>query len=1557
MSKKLLLSLLFGAGFALTGCGGGGGGGGGSATPTPTPDPDPVVETTSISGKVNLSSTSSKPVSKLKTMLTAPKGKVGSKGYLAGHDAGSRLHAAEPKLSLTLATVYLYDSNHPEWLDPIAAALTDSSGNFTLDELINASNNDNAYTDGDSIPAGNYTMIASKFDPGTGQNLVAVQTIVNEFSGTVSGTELTAQPSDVSPEVQTMFGVKKNTDGTETWGSTDITLSKNAAIQVTFSMAMARESIVSGISISPAVDGKWAVSSDWLSATFYLADGASLTGGQTYTITVEGGTDNAVAVRNVYGNPLETTAVGTFAVTDQADTQAPTAQMVSPTVAEIAAPIDVITPIRVGSNEPLDVNNLLLSRTADTDPSFGVKPGVMFVGKNDDGLYVYEFLLGDPLKLDTTYNATVSGGTDLAGNVMNPLTVSFSTVAATEGIDANADAVTKSAQADVKDVFGKWVRAMNDRNLAQLQSLMSGDFVMEYDTGADGIDSMDVNRDGRYSMKEFSDLLANAFTQWEYCGTAITGTVVGNININASLADFQFTLDFVADKSTQDCKESGPDDAFYLVLEKINGAWQILRASEGIDTRDRTFDKRTLISLVSPTHGEALAAIPDAQNPMTFEWDPVDGVSSYIFVIMDDTDPYHERGRAFALPNSMTSLEMPFPKDQDGQSILPFGVVKVHDLFDFNTEQKLGLKREGKEFIWEVLGMGTTTTNDLENDRVGDPALDIVAASRLSWFKIPGTFKQLGVTVKQTDGTEIGFSEFIGGYNADAASQVDIVVNTPNVDATMGMVNVSGNTFQQYPLDFTAGAATVRIDLNQGFNWVEVVDDQGFFDPMTGNPDAALQKGFNIQTTGGVPPVIVIDSVIDDLQNTLASDGWDFYDAPGASSLVISGTIDTNVVPNPQEMYVNVGNQSGAQAHRSVMLNGQGTFNVEVDIFPGDNWINLHVPDNSQQGPGGGYNAQLGVYTDTGSEWVPPISATVSSDDTGGAVMTEDYGDSANWDASADSDNLVTITGRLEYPEDASNANNVPHYDIGSPGGWQGGDLTVAPDGSYTLEVELFHGWNNVNLFDVNNNWYGVNIYTETGKEVIRPEITTLNGATPPADGQPFMTDQCSVTIVGTAIADDKVEVNWNGWDGTQDYWDQQRVKTDSLGNFSATVPVVSGSGANNFVDIFDGNYNWTGFPVETSATCAYTPPVMTVDDVQDSQGGSMTPQFADQAGAEFDAPSETSIAIIGTDSMAGRAITVEQYVCGDVVRYAGSAGTTDNGNGAFDFTLSGLTLFDGPNDFQVTDGNSQFGVRVMTSNGVAPPPPAMEILTVAGGSTPSSEDCYRSEWQLTSETSATITGHSSAGAGMGHFQSPGSMGEFTIDDNGDFSFSVDLYDGFNSFFVTDTKWNGTEVAIMTTNGVLPPQYVTIGSPTHQGTVAMGTVTVTGAIATPQGAAVFNPMRVGAWVNDWQNDTWMEYSSDPNASQWGAQPLTFNPQDGSFTFDISVGDDGFGGGAPTQIEVWAEEDQTFARHGHSIVINDPNAEEWIYKPSSKAGKGSASRVDVMKRVLKLNAKH
>ena len=241
--KALVLASFFGLSACENGVDGGGSIGGGVGTTDST-----VV----VSGKVSLLGGSSGGASlklstsqKLSSMTSVPQGEPGSRTYMKSRQTvqktnpdGGFLRAATV---IDNATVLLYNAEHPEWLYPVSSSTTDSSGNYLLKVLKNSSLNlDSAgnpvYTDGDYIPEGNYTLLAFKpggFDPILGittDPIVAVQTVVNSFTGTVSAADLSAQSSTVKPKVDTIIGRKKNTDGTQTWGDASFVISGNAAI-------------------------------------------------------------------------------------------------------------------------------------------------------------------------------------------------------------------------------------------------------------------------------------------------------------------------------------------------------------------------------------------------------------------------------------------------------------------------------------------------------------------------------------------------------------------------------------------------------------------------------------------------------------------------------------------------------------------------------------------------------------------------------------------------------------------------------------------------------------------------------------------------------------------------------------------------------------------------------------------------------------------------------------------------------------------------------------------------------------------------------------------------------------------------------------------------------------------------------------------------------------------------------------------------------------------------------------------------------------------------------
>ena len=1593
---------------------------------------------TKISGKVSLSGvvSSSKPGQRMKMMHSVPSGKPGSALYkasmkgLAGAVAAEQTFMPSMKAgdALKSALVFLYDSDHPEWLYPIAQATTNNLGEYTLGALANAADNANKYKDGDPIPGGNYTLLAYGVDPKTLKPTIALQSVVQQFSGEVAGNNLAAQPSTVAPSIISMLGVSKNSDGTQTWGDDSIKLSPNASIQMTFSMAVNRDSITDAISISPAVAGKWAISPDWLSATFYPNTGVSFEKGKTYTVTVTGADSTATdasPLRNVYGNSLEKTSTGTFSVAVDAvvDTQKPTAQLLSPALSELSS-VDVTTPIRVSANEPMDINKMVLK----AEPTLGAKPGVLFIGKKD-GLYIYEFNFGVKLKLGTTYNGTVSGGKDLAGNEMNPLSFSFTTASATEGVATvatNATAEVKAAansQAAVKDIFGKWVRAMNDRNLPQLQGLMAGDFEMAYNASR-GVSSDDTNRDGVYDLTEFGVMMTKAFKMWDYCGTTLTGKLPGAINVVAdSTADFEFKLSATNKLTTKECADVAPKESMFAVLQNVNGAWYMQRASEGVDTRATEVVKAGVLTLLDPvvkttdTNNDGIIDrktvpvldIDDTKNH-TFKWKEVPDATAYVMVIVNARDP--SSGFAVILPNTITSVDIPKGLDALGDQI-----AEVSEAFGFTGKFEPG---PGAELGWQVAALTKYTVDDVKNDRASNIPGDVLAMSDFSPFKLAGVYQELGVAAN-AGGKALLFSEIIDGYDAGAANEMTFTVNSPRLLTTAsakGMVRVSGNTNHEYPVNLVNGAGTVIVKLNQGANFIEVMD--ACFGPtdvcgaQADGKQMTLRKGFNVTTTGGIKPVVGLTHVYSvagsDAPVEVTGDAYNFFNAPTATKMKLVGKVDKANLPLGvtadllREVNVNVFNdKTKASSHQRAVLASDGTFTVEVDIFKGDNWIDASAGGCDTTGKCEWYSAHLGVHTDAGSVYVAPVTISAVADASTAAaavVAKENWGNGGNWDASAVTGNTVVITGKLLYGTDPSGTNKAS-FDIGSDGGWKHDNLVVAADGSFSLKVDLFKGDNHINIRDVKENWFNLNIFTTGGKAVIRPEIATVNGVAFPAKPE-VSTDSCKVAIVGTALAGD-VNVNWNAdveelitttqgvapppgpggafGPGYKHYNQQITVKTgdadvNGKGTFSVTLPVVGGASyksAKNFIDISDANWNHMGFSVTTTGACAFVEPKVEVKGLKkplegSTEGTLLTPEANAGGGpgqlqyGRWDAPILTpTVAVFGTSNIAGRPIRAQVFVCGRNIKYETAASEVafvdGPAAGLFGWAIKGIKVY--PKMYTNINVETmpnqpgvQIGVNADNANALPAPPLSVSVSGATQTETNSGgfkDPCGNIPWNAGSALKTTITGSVSSTktdkTGMGHYNAEGAFGDFAIAADGTFSFELSLWDGMNNININDSEWNSAQVQIMTNNGVLKPRYVTMDTPTLINGKVVGPTTITGKIlGLPTGTTTkFVPKNVRANFGQCEGSTCVnaQYTNELNAPN-GAKPLVLTgpDADGNYTFSFSAPFNSTG--SPAHIDINSDGDNgagQWAGHGMNVQMNDQ------FAPKSNYYKAQATAYD------------
>lgn len=1611
--RLLILALLVGL---ISACGSSGGGGsvddtGGTVDDTGGDQPG-VGLATVIRGKVVLSRYLSAvqnaklttPSQKIAGFSALPKGQAGSRSYqksmqiLSQKPSPNGLRFFSSDTVVSNATVWLYDSNHPEWIYPVAASETDANGDYSLSVLINSAENlaadgSPAYTDGADIPGGNYTLLAftpGGFDPLSGTTtapIVAVQTIVTAFDGTVAGNDLVAQNSSATPTVETMFGQARNTDGTQTWGQDGLGIPATAAIQVTFSMAMSRGSIATGIDISPAMAGEWAISADWLSATFYPEAGA-LTQGQTYTVTVNGDDGATTTVKNVYGNALQMTATGTFTVLSGAeatDSAAPSAIVLSPTV---NTGVDVITPIRIASNEILDVNNILLTSA----PTLGAQPGILYVGENSNTgtqfRYIYEFILAQPLALGSTYDITVAGGTDMSGNVMNDLNYSFATSDAADlaGVDETAAPATQDIQAEVRDVFGRWVRSFNERSLTQLRSLMLGDFVFEYNAQANGSDENDLNRDGRYDLAEFSNMIDDAFGIWDYCGTDISGNVIGNILVDSLVdeASFEFSLSASSVVSTQECNDTAPNDSLFVTVANVNGSWLITRMSEGVDTRDRELVIRNvmLTNLSQANSAGTASFIPDGgvltsiptrdalgavSNGYTFSWDTVADASSYAFVIFNAQEEW--RGRAYILPSTLTELSLPLDEDlATGSEVVPLGVSKQHDLFGFSERNPDGNRpsmlflRDGEEFHWTVMAMGSKTVGDFENDRVQNPFDDIIASSSLSRYKNPGEIRELLVDLTDTSNNTLVFNEIFDGYDAGAAGSVTITVTSPNFGtgallndgpiptdgACCGAgINVSGSVYNYYPLifDSTTGIATAVIELGNGFNQIDIFDGVGEF------------KYFTVQTTGGILPPIEITNVSVTLSGpngaitnqNYTPDIWGYIDTSaegGATSVTLTGSVSDSSI---SQLNFNVGSEVGAYTYFNVQVSG-GSFSATFDLYTGNNWIGIDSYSCADQLDPSTCNsayANVGIFSSAGSSYVAPIREVTVSE----AILVDDWGAGANWDASADADNIVEIAGVLAFP------NGTINYDLGSDGGYENGIITPNPDGSFVLQVSLFNGNNWFNINDAQGNYYSVSIFTTAGQLVVKPVINSINSVSYDDSGF-FQTDQCSVTIEGVSLADSEVNVYWNGFDSTglSNFENFMLIAGaddgTGLGSFSVTLPVMGGSNSYNSVSINDANYVGIYLEIQTSdVNCSYVAPVLDVTSI--SSGGTSSPLISDGFEVlgvddgnnnviDYNAGSNATVSLSGASGSAGRSITAEVLACNGKESYSALASNTANVNGDYDWNISGIAVYQDYNSLNISDGVNYRYLNVISTNGITPLAALTATATASNASGPVSlvdqstgGSCGYVSYDGSSATSVTISGTSSGPDGMGsYWDSSGSMQTFEIV-GGAYSFEAGLFDGYNYFSINDANFNYTNVDIFTTNGTFRPQLVTITSPLHSEVIDTASgpvaVTVTGIIDVSVDG--FNPERISAFVYIEDVATDVSYSSDQfEVDSYGYMPITYDTLTGDFSFVITVSSD-----QPVNISVDAYNSTTGESHGQSIVINNVfGYGDYSYKPGAKA---------------------
>ncbi|MDH5231908.1 MAG: hypothetical protein OEY38_17745, partial [Gammaproteobacteria bacterium] len=1308
----------------------------------------------------------------------------------------------------------------------------------------------------------------------------------------------------------------------------------------------------------------------------------------------------------------------------------PTVGMYSPSLAEIGSPIKPTKPLQVSSNEKLDVSTIKLGLT----PSLGAQPGVKYT-KKDGALYVYEFILDGSLAPGTTYDGSVTGGEDLAGNLMNPFTFSFSTEAVADitGLDTSlatsTDTELVSASIDVIDAFDKWQRALTNKDLGQLTSIMTGDFIFEPNP-AEGTSHADVNFDGVLSLTEFKDMMKQGFLMWEQCSTTLTATIVENAAVDTSTgeASVVFSLSGTSTNTSYECSDANMEPSnIYVSLREENGAWLIYRVSDGFDSRGEPITYKPSVAIVEPANGSywylnndgppMVCADPswdmndgslDPANcssliPGKLEWQEVANASAYILIIRSVTN----EGDGFAMALAPTNkLDFADPGSFENGA-------KVDQMFGFNGNFE---PIPGEILTWQIAALEQNTVNAIKNGRNTDLSTDILAMSKQQRLKLWGEYRPLVIRIyadtnndgAYTDGTDtlISYSDFIGGYDAGSANNVIIQVDSPNPklfprdtdnDGTNdqpdinydGVVDVpelgvEAHGFSHHivssPFDLTATVPTAQVvlSLDRGFNEVQLFDMSMLVDCGAGcsyleqDWGNSMRKFFRITTSVGNAPPVTISAIADGTVTNGTLDTYGFYNSStGTTTITVTGTAKdaAGVLLNNVKLNINAYNDRiGGNSFTTAQTDAVGVFTFTMDIYEGHNWINI----GQECGPNGcGLQYSFGVYTDTGAVWVPPIEISGVTETAGTATLTatETWGNGARYDASTLGTDTITISGNMingQIPEGtdcySGDSSGCPWWDVGSDGGWQGGNLTVQPNGDFSIEVDLYTGYNHVNIRDSKGNSHHIEVYTTAGYPVIKPSIvaySTDSGAnwTPYTSGV-IQVSTCSVTLKGEA-EHGELRAWWNGsythaTNGPQYFWEERfRVvddshgddnnATDGKGYFEFTMPVTSGTNARNNIDINDAKWRWLGLSLSTTGSCEFTPPVMTFTDIQDGTGTTLSPDLTNPGYTWVDGSVVTTatVKIVGTTDP-NRDVKAEAWVCGRQKVYEM---TSDATTGAF--TLD-VNVYQGGNGINITDGYNYWSVDLQNVNNNQTPVPTISVGvtgtmpdTSAATITPNWSDCSYASMDVGGAQSVTLTGQTIGSDGTGNFDVNGVRGTFTIT-GGNFTINLSsaegLYIGFNRVQIYDAQWNTYGLELQNANSGTPaPQFVDINLSSLDGgttTNAFDDGSVVGDTTVNSGADVMfigtvnktakagftytvHKMRGFMSVCDsTSNCSYTYFSSDPNDGQWGDEYMEYDATTGEFRLSNVVFTDG-----NTQIEVYAE--------GELVEDADSNNRSWM----------------------------
>ena len=1399
--KGFLWSVIFFISLALIlpACGGGGGGTTSGGTTTPS--------TTTISGKVSLSSTAgggttglkARPKATLHPMLAKAKGgQLGKAMKGEPGSLGNRLSKVVQRAVsnapsyLASATVDLYDADHPEWLYSIATATTDANGSFSLSTLTNASKNSEygaTYTDGGSIPAGNYTLIARGkdystsavttttypyYDGDTGmayRYIVGVQAIIKKFEGAVDFKELTGgdlevQSSDAVPKVVSIMGKKTDnltvSSSTTTSTTYDLgTIPANSSIQITFDMSMHRVNTpTKGITLTNAdgsvVSGTWKMSPDLKTATFYPS--STLPTASILTLTI-----SSTKTSNYYGKGLKTEIVATY-TTGSEDKVKATAVATSP---ETQTNVPIYSSLKFAANEPLDINSF----TVTSSPTIGDKPTVFSLGYKDikDSAYDYFYQIdtgGAPLKLDTVYDITVSGGKDLAGNEMNSVSFSFQTEATSAGVGTGA---TADSQAQVKGVLGDWIEAMNSSDLSLFGSMLTGDFSMKFKPSddmncKDCPQAYDLNKDKNLSYDEFTKFIDGWFNMNKkidgWTGTTdgihLIGDIVSGSEIKVDettwTAAFGFTMTYTKADGTTYTSTMGPGGVvgpLYCILKKANGAWLLSELSEKDSTSKIDISSLSSITISSPADK---AELTQGTKTPTFTWTPVSGVTSYAVVLMDNNDPKGETGWVGIInaTSGATTETLAYStlSDLDGSDGT---LVLIGGGKDAPFGKKLTLT-DGGSYTWFVAGFKTLTTSAFAKGV--EPDSDLTAMSSNISFTIGGTaVSGFKATFQTSTGTPLTFSDTL--YAWDAGSSTSARISISGTKSKEVKVYVYGNYYAEYPKQTDAsGNASIDIDLYEGYNWIDVTDGINWWYATTDDTKGTSASNYIYTTSGVSYTQLSIESVTAG-GTSVSPDTYGYYNLPKdstATSLTIKGKAASSTV------YVY--NSSGtAYTSSSVLVNKEtGEYETTVDIFAGYNWITLD--------DGFGNWAYVNVYN-------LGASATISTTEYISDIKVKDSsGVESTFDSAAQkypvNTTSVTIIGKL------TNSGNGYWYAWGTKN-YESGTLWRKTDGTFEFWIKVDNGDNYVYIYDSSWNYKYITINNEsTTASTSQPNTIKEIGTMDHSTDDPYSYhihdagSSCSITIKGSAPASSGKDIYLylSNYSGTTSAYDYKTTKADTSGNYSFMLDIYNGT---NYIDIYDSNWNWQGAKVTTIGSCSATVLAFDISEVWDT--AKLTPDSSNYY--------NTSASQVTIKGKAKSGKTVTAYVSGT---YYNTYTTTALSGDTYSLVVD---IFSGYSYISVSDGSNWKYITVKTTGGATYT--ALTANVWAGGETALG---LTSGWYYDagSTSQVTIKGEAKAGSTVTISVSGSYYNTYTTtaDSTKQYSIIVDIYTGWNYLSVSD---------------------------------------------------------------------------------------------------------------------------------------------------------------------------